>query len=280
MPGDHHWPQRRQEQCNYRKHAGFHEDGEADGHADAQDVANAGPVGLHPIGNQMKLAEGLAAVQVDQHGDGGDTVGDGCGPATANAAHGGKPEFAVNEDVVQRQINQGAENGKRHDHPGMSQTVGQAPEGVNQQQGGYAPGKGVQITLGDAGGVRVEFQQGQDGVDIGQQQRHHHGAGRRNVDALPGGGHDLLGGAGTVVAGNDRLQGAEHTHEKQEKRHPQAAADTHGREIFGTGVAGHHGIDHTIGHLRHLGNQNRAAQNSQGFPLGQHALNQRLAGFG
>ena len=162
----------------------------------------------------------------------------------------------------------------------MPQTIGQAPKGVDQQQRGNAPGKCVQITLGDAGGVRVEFQQGQDGMDIGQQQRHHYGAARRNVDALPGCGHDLMGCPSAVVAGNDRLQGAEHAHEKQEKRHPQAAADTHGREIFGTGVAGHHGIDHTIGHLCHLGNQNRAAQNGQCFPLGERALNQRLAGFG
>lgn len=114
---------------------------------------------------------------------------------------------------------------------------------------------------------------------IGQQQYHNNSTDAGNVDALPGCRHDLVECAGTAVARNNGLKSAEHAHEKQEQWHPQAGANAYRSKIFGTGMASHYGIDHAVSHLGHLGNQDRAAQNGQGFPLGERTPGQWLAGF-
>ena len=279
MPCHHHRPQRSQEQRDNRKHAGFYENGKADWHANAQNVTDALPVRFHPVCQYMEGPEGLAVVQVHQQGDGRRSVRQGGGPAATHAPHGRQAELSVDENVVQGQVDQGAEHRKCHDHPGVPEPVRQASQGVHQQHGGNAPGEGIQVALGYACGGGLHLQHRQHRLYVGQQQHHHYGAGQGDVQPLPGSRHDLAGGAGTVVAGNDRLQRAEHAHEKQEQRHPQAAADADTGQVFGTGVAGHHGIDDTIGHLGQLGNQDGAAQNSQGFPFSKGAADQRLPGF-
>ena len=114
---------------------------------------------------------------------------------------------------------------------------------------------------------------------MGQQQDHDDGPEGGKIQALPGGGHDFPNLPGTVVAGNNGLQCPQHAHEKQEQGHPQAAANTHCRKILGTRVAGHNGIDHAVGHLGQLGDQDRPAQNGEGSPLCQCSGDQRLAGF-
>ena len=83
------------------------------------------PIRQHTIRQQVKCRIGFTAIEVYQQREHGNPIGNSRGPATTHSTHCRQAEFAVNKNIIERQIKQRTHQRERHDDAGMAESIGE-----------------------------------------------------------------------------------------------------------------------------------------------------------
>ena len=171
MAGDHCGAQAADQQGDHREDARFGKDRDADRQANAQHALDHRP--LRPIETLEQLAAlvrrppARPACQAEHH----HPHRNARGPAAAHAAHGRHSQMAIDEDVVQRDIQRQPAQAHDHARSCAAQAIAETAQHVIHRNGRHACGDAVQVAHGRFDQVRFNLHRVQDGFGAEQQQR-------------------------------------------------------------------------------------------------------------
>ena len=171
MPGDHGGAERADQQGDHREDARLGEYRDTDRHADRQQPAEFGPGGAVKTLEQPAGSVIFGTAYPEQHGQGHEQHDQpGC-PAAADAAHGRHAELAVDEDVIERDVQQQAEDADHHAGPSVPEAVAVAAQHLVQRHRRKAARHGAQIGHAGFDQCLLDLQQMQHRLGVPHQHR-------------------------------------------------------------------------------------------------------------
>ena len=145
MARDNRRPQAGDQQRDHGKDAGFSKHGHANRHAYAEQAFDNCPFWPFKVAIDLARLVDRPAVGPNHHAHGHEPHHDGRRPATANAAHGGHAEVAVDKHVVNRDIQRQPQETQYHARLGLAQTIAETAQYTVNPYGRHATGDTVQI---------------------------------------------------------------------------------------------------------------------------------------
>jgi len=174
---------------------------------------------------------------------------------------------AINEHVVQRDIQRQGTQTEDHCRAGATHAVAEAAQHVIERDRWQTGGNAVQVLHARRDQFRVDLHDVQDRLGSDQHAGGHQADHQRQPQRLTHNRSDFAVSAGAEALGHfwrGRQQGAGH---QQKHRHPDRIAQRHGGEVSRPDAAGHHGIDEAHGGGRQLRDHDRQRQGKQVFQL-------------
>ena len=199
-----------------------------------------------------------------------------CDPAT-HRAHRREAEFAVDQHIVGRHVDDQPDKADQHGRLGARQPIGQPAQRQHQAYRWKAQGNRQQIVQGDRHQLRVDLHPDQHRAHQVEEQQTQQPENQPQPGTLA---HQRAGLAETPGAARcGHLGGDDHHHpgEKQQRRNPEGVAQCHGRQRLGTDATGHRRIDKAQQRVRHLRSNDRQHQHNQ---CSQLCYNARPCGLG
>gem|GEM_PF-6372971 len=250
----------------------------ADGHADRQQATKHRPARALEVGEQLACLIGRRTLHPDGHGGQHEQHHQCRGYAATHTTQRRHTELAVDEHVVQRDVQQQAENADDHARPWVTQSVAEATQYLIQRHGREAAGDGAQVCHGwiDQGGfdlhqmqhrLRVPHQQCTADADANA---HPQGLAHQRADFGVMPGAEALGNVGCGGQGNAADQ--------QVDRHPDRVAQRDGSQVVRTDAAGHHGIDKAHGSAGQLSDHHGQGEGEEGAQFKADPSESKLSG--
>ncbi|MNL08183.1 hypothetical protein D3C87_1288900 [compost metagenome] len=168
MPGHDSGAEAADQQGDHGEDARLGEHRDADGQADAQQAFDHRP--LRPVETAEQLARliGWRPTLPSGHAQGHHPHDDGSGPAAADATHGRDAKVAIDEDVVQWNVQGQAAQAKHHGRAGAAQAVTETAQYAIESCGGKAAGNTVQVLHARTDQLRVNLHDVQNGFGVQQ----------------------------------------------------------------------------------------------------------------
>ena len=165
--------------------------------------------------------------------------------------------MAVDEDVIQRNIQRQTTQAEHHAWAGSAQAVAEAAQHVEQCRGGKTAGNPPKVLHAGLDQHRVDFHQVQHRFGAQQQRRRDQPDRQRQPQCLTHQRADFCGMTGPMMLcnlGRGRQQDSGH---QQVNRHPDRVAQGHGCQIPWADTARHHRIDEAHGGVGQLSDHDR-----------------------
>ncbi|MNF65772.1 hypothetical protein D3C84_475470 [compost metagenome] len=153
--------------------------------------------------------------------------------------------MAINEDVVQWNVQGQAAQAKHHGRAGAAQTVTETAQYAIKSCGGKAAGNTVQVLHARADQLRVNLHDVQNGFGVQQCSRCQEPDQQCQPQRLSNQWTDFTVSAGPETLGDFGGSGQQGAGHQQKDRHPDRVAQGNRREVARTESAGHHRIDET-----------------------------------
>ena len=258
------------QQGDHREDAGFSEHGDTDGQADTEQSLENRPLRPFKMAVHLTRLIDRTAHRPDHHAQGHEPHHDRRGPAATHAAHGRHAKMAVDEDVVERNVQCQRDQAQHHARPGFAQPVTEPAQDAVNRHRGHAAGNPVQIAH-----ARLD-QVGGDLHPVQQRFGNHQDPGRaqpgdeRQPQGLAHNRADFAMGVGAITLGDFRGGGQQNPRHQQKHRHPHRVAQRHRCQIARPDAPGHHGVDKPHGRRGHLGNDDGKRQGKQGAHFCAH----------
>ena len=267
MPGDHGGAEAADQQRDHGKDTRLGEHRDADRQADTQQALDHRPLRPVETAEQFTRLVRRRPALPTGHAQRHDPHHDRRGPTAADAAHGRDTEVAINEDVVQRNIQRQPAQTQHHRRAGTAQAIAETAQHMVNGDGRQAAGDAMQILHARANqfGVDLHDAQNRFGTEqnAGRHQPHH----QRQPQRLTHDRADFAVGAGAETLGDFRRGGQQSTGHQQEHRHPDRITQGHGGQVTRPDPPGHHGIDEPHGRGRQLRDHDRQRQGEQVLQL-------------
>ncbi|MNP06940.1 hypothetical protein D3C76_989450 [compost metagenome] len=271
MAGDHGGAEAADQQGDHREDARLGEHRDADGQANAHQALDDRPLRALKTYQHPAALVGRGPAGPGGHAQGHEPHDDTAGPAAANAAQGGQAEVPVDQDVVQRDVQQQAQAANDHARAGAAQAVAVAAQHIVEGNAGEAEGNTLQVAHARLDQLRIDLHHLQDRFGADQQAT----GDQTDRDCQPQGlAHQwpdfavLTGAKALRHLGGGGQQDAGH---QQEHRNPDRVAQSHRRQVARADPAGHDRIDEAHGGGGQLGDDDRCGQQQQAAQFGAYA---------
>ncbi|CAM5444739.1 hypothetical protein SSTU70S_03070 [Stutzerimonas stutzeri] len=254
----------------------FGEHRDTDRQTDREQGAEHRPARPFEVGEQLARSIRRGAAYPEQHGQQHEQHDQRRCDTAANTAECRRAELAVDEDVVERDIQQQAENPDHHARARVAEAVAVATQHLVQPDRRKAAGNGAQVAHAgiDQRGFDVHPVQHrlgvphQDGAQAAEAAAHPQRLAHQRADLA------VVSGAETLR--HVRCGCQDHAGQEQKNRHPDGIAQGHCRQIVRTDPTRHHRIDEAHRRVGQLSDHHRQGKGEEGAQLGPHPAGSRL----
>ncbi|MCY1423944.1 hypothetical protein D9M71_396720 [compost metagenome] len=278
MPGDHCGPQPADQQGDHGEDARFGEHRDANGAADGEQAFDHRPLRLVESAEQLARFVRRRASHPTQHAQQHEPHHQAAGPTAAHATQGRQAKVAVDQDVVEWNVEQQSADAQHHARAGAAQAIAEAAQHVVDGNGGEAESDALEVTHARVDQVFVHAHQLQYRAGVDQQQGAAEAHDQGEPERLAHQRADLLQFASAEALGHLGGGGQENAGHQQEHRNPDGVAQGYGGQVAGADAAGHHCIDEAHGGVGKLGDHDGCGQLEQRAQLKAGAAETGLSG--
>ena len=271
--GDGFHPEPADEKAGDGEETDFDQEGETDGDANDQEVADGPEPRPGERAEQVRVPHSGSRHHDDHHQE---RVAHHHGrrPAATHATHRryaeqrrAVHEQPVEQDLERQRAQADAHGRRRPGHPLRKAAQGRVGEQGNQPQAGCG-----QVADGDGDRLFVDAEEPIRRFGVAQQQRQREAAAKRDPQRLPDHRPGIPDSTSAVQLGYGRRHRQDDSGHQEHRGPEETAAQRHPGQVRGTHSPRHHGVRDTHAHLRELGNDDRRREHAKPTELRQHGL--------